>query len=101
MTAVTVKPAISLDKFTSYLDFREANSAHQIYNMIDWERMEQVAKEHGVDSAEFRGAMRCELTLARSKNDFQQMVNQNFESPTSNGERFKNWLSYALSRGKS
>ena len=44
MPTVTVKPAISLDKFTSYLDFREANSAHQIYNMIDWERMEQVAK---------------------------------------------------------
>lgn len=101
MASVEATPAISLEKFISYLDFRETNSAHKIYTMIDWNRMADVADEHGVDSAEFRGAMRHELTLARSKNDFQSMVTENFESPKSNGERFSNWLSYALSRGKS
>jgi hypothetical protein len=93
-------PVISLDQFTSFLDYREVNSAHKIYNMIDWANVEAAAAEFGFDSPQCVGAIRTELTLARSKNDFQSMVNENFDAPMSNGDRFKNWLSYALSRGK-
>lgn len=98
--AADTAPAISLDRFTSFLDYREVNSAHKIYSMIDWANIEATTTEFGVDSPQFVGAIRTELTLARSKNDFQAMVNRNFEAPMSNGDRFKNWLSYALSRGK-
>ncbi len=97
---VDTAPAISLDRFTSFLDYREVNSAHKIYNMIDWARIEKTTTDFGVDSPQFVGAIRTELALARSKDNFQTMVNENFEAPMSNGDRFKNWLSYALSRGK-
>jgi hypothetical protein len=95
-----ISPAISLERFTSFLDYREINSAYKIYNMIDWANIEATVANYGVDSPQFVYAIRAELTLARSKNDFQTMINENFEAPMSNGERFKNWLSYALSRGK-
>lgn len=95
-----VEPIISLDQFTSFLDYREVNSAHIIHSMIDWANVESAATEFGLNSPQCVGAIRSELTRARSKNDFQSMVNENFDAPMSNGDRFKNWLSYALSRGK-
>jgi len=93
-------PVISLERFTSFLDYREINSAHKIYSMIDWVNVKEVVAKFGVDSPQCVYSIRAELSLARSKNDFQTMVNENFEAPMSNGDRFKNWLSYALSRGK-
>ncbi len=93
-------PIISLDRFTSFLDYREVNSAHKIYSMIDWANAEAAAAEFGIESPQCIRSIRTELALARSKNNFQAMVNENFEAPMSNGDRFKNWLSYALSRGK-